>query len=161
EARKELSRQYETALLALRDQKPADPATSPEDPPEMIQRVFLDRQAMLAQNDALCTIKADAAFRVFDISCRNITWAILDSGIARSHPAFLDHDARDRQGQPIVPTPTRIKATYDFTQIELIRNFDLTLNAEGTPERMATIKAVVDELAGVPGRNATNEWRDK
>lgn len=163
EARKELSRQYETALVALRDQAraagPAEVPIYPEDPPEMIQRVFLDRPATLAETDALCTIKADAAFRVFDISCRNITWAILDSGIASNHPAFLDHDARNRRGDPITPTPHRIKATYDFTRIERIRNFDLTLDPEGSAERIAAIQKVVDELAVLPGRIATAQWR--
>ena len=136
EARKELARQYDTALITLREKmRKGAPVgqTPPEDPPEMIQRVFLDRQATLATEDeALCTIKADAAYRVFDISCQNITWAIIDSGIATTHPAFLDHDARDRLGDPIVPPPHRIKATYDFTHIERIRNFDLTLNPDGT-----------------------------
>jgi len=162
EARKEFSRQYETALLALREQmRQGTPVgqTSPEDPPEMIQRVFLDRPATLAaETEALCTIKADAAYRVFDISCRNITWAILDSGIATTHPAFLDHDARDRLGEPMLPTPHRIKATYDFTHIERIRNFDLTLEPDGSPGRLAAIQAVVDELANLPGRLATPAW---
>jgi hypothetical protein len=163
EARKELSRQYETALLTLRDNQragaPVQVPNYPEDPPEMIQRVFLDRPAALAETEALCTIKADAAFRVFDISCRNITWAILDSGIASNHPAFLDHEARDRHGNPIVPTPHRIKAAYDFTRIERIRNFDLTLDPDGSVGRNAAIKKVVDELAVLPGRFPTVEWR--
>lgn len=166
EARAELSRQYVTALHALRDQVRQGAATEqpayPEDPPEMIQRVFLDRPAMLAaETDALSTIKADAAYRVFDISCRHVTWAILDSGIATTHPAFLDHEARDRRGELIKPTPHRIKATYDFTRIERIRNFDLTLELDGSAGRSAAIQAVVDELAGLPGRNASAEWRVK
>jgi serine protease AprX len=164
EARKELARQYETALVALRDKMRTENQVgqiAPEDPPEMIQRVFLDREATLAtDDDALCTIKSDAAYRVFDISCRNIIWAIIDSGIANTHPAFLDHNARDRLGNPIIPVPPhRIKATYDFTRIQLIRNFDLTLDPDGTPGRQAAIDAVVAELATLPGRVDTPQWR--
>ena len=132
----------------------------PTEPTEMIQRVFLDRPATLAaETEALCTIKADAAQRVFDVSCRNVAWAIIDSGIATTHPAFLDHDAKDRFGQPIVPTPHRIKATYDFTQIDQIRNFDLTLEPADSPARAQAIAAVVEMLAYLPGRYATPLWR--
>jgi choline dehydrogenase len=38
------------------------------------------------------TIKADAARRSFDASGMDITWAIIDSGIDRSHPHFRAYD---------------------------------------------------------------------
>ena len=162
-ARRELSRQYQTSLLGLRQevrQSVSVEQTDPDGPPEMIQRVFLDRPASLAgETEALCTIKADAAYRVFDVSCRNIAWAILDSGIATTHPAFLDHDAKDRFGAPIVPTPHRIRATYDFTHIERIRNFDLTLEPDNSPGRTTAINAVIDELTLLPGCVVTPQWR--
>ena len=155
-SREELSRDTEPALMNLRNNLPetvkAQLRLDVEDPPELIQRVFLDRQAGLATSDANCTIKADAATRVFDVSCRDVTWAMIDSGIATSHPAFLDHDAKDRHGRPIVPPPKRIKATLDFTKIDLIRNFDLIAHDEGTPERAAAIAKVVAELELLPGR---------
>jgi hypothetical protein len=170
EARMELARQYETALVTLREKmRKGDQLGQifPEDPPEMIQRVFLDRQATLAAEDeALCTIKADAAYRVFDISCKDITWAIIDSGVATTHPAFFDHDVRDRLGNPIVlppgmPPPHRIKATYDFTRIERIRNFDLTLDPDGSAGRERAIEAVINELANLPGRVVTPDWSNE
>ncbi|HYC93353.1 MAG TPA: S8 family serine peptidase [Thermoanaerobaculia bacterium] len=155
-SRQELSRETEPALMALRNNLPetvkAQLHLDVEDPPELIQRVFLDRQAGLANTDANCTIKADAATRVFDVSCRDVTWAMIDSGIATSHPAFLDHGAKDRHGRPIVPPPRRIKATLDFTKIDLIRNFDLIAHDEGTPERAAAIAKTVAELEQLPGR---------
>jgi len=166
EARKELSRQYDSALLALRsdmhDRGTAERQAYSQEPPELAQRVFLDRQATLAgESEALCTVKADAAYRLFDISCRRITWAIIDSGIATTHPAFLDHDARDRRGVPISPTPHRIKATYDFTCIERIRNFDLTLHIDGSAERTQAIEFVVHALAALPGRQVTPQWENE
>jgi subtilisin family serine protease len=135
--------------------------TGPIESQELVQRVFLDRAATLAQNDALCTIKADAAFRVFDVSCRNVTWAIIDCGIAGLHPAFLDHDARDRRGNPVEPKRSRVRATYDFTLIERIRNFDLTLHAPGSARNVKLIADIVEELAQLPGRVATGEWRER
>jgi serine protease AprX len=153
-ARRELARPFVSALLTL----PADmPGSRPhgtmqDEPPVLVQRVFLDRDATLADTSANCTIKADAAYRVFDISCRDVTWAIIDSGIATTHPAFEDHDAKDPRGQPILPRPQRIKATYDFTRIEQIRNFDLISEPEGSLARRAAIEAVVNELEQLPGR---------
>ncbi len=160
-ARVELSRPYEDALLEIRERITvpiSQYSSSSDDPPELIQRVFLDRPTSLADTEALSTIKADAATRVFDISCRHLTWAIIDSGVASSHPAFLDHGAIDKRGQPILPMPSRVRATYDFTSIQRIRNFDLIASSEG-PARDAAIQAVVNELLVLPGRIATLEFQ--
>jgi subtilisin family serine protease len=45
-----------------------------------------------------------------------------------------------------------VRATYDFTRIERIRNFDLIADPDGSPERAAAINAVVVELQTLPGR---------
>ncbi len=159
-SREELSRQF-TFLSDLkgnvRDAMQAQRSmiSEPDDfeePPELVQRVFMDRKATMADTDANCTVKADAATRVFDVSCRTITWAIIDSGIATTHPAFLDHDAKDRRGRPVQQPRTRIRATLDFTRIDRIRNFDLIAFLPDTPERNAAIESVVNELETIPGR---------
>jgi subtilisin family serine protease len=63
----------------------------------MIWRVTKNRRVHLAVAKSALTVKADAARRLFDISCQNITWAILDSGIDTKHPAFAlttaEHEA--------------------------------------------------------------------
>ena len=59
--------------------------------PALITRVFLNREALLADSEAIGTVKADAATRLFEISCRDITWAIIDAGIDATHSAFIDH----------------------------------------------------------------------
>ena len=137
----------------------ARPVEDSQEPPELITRVFLDREATLADTLANCTVKADAAYRVFDVSCRDITWGIIDSGIATTHPAFLDHGFRDRRGQPVVPPPTRIRMTLDFTLIERIRNFDLIDAPDNSPERLTAIEAVVTELENLPGRKPKADFR--
>lgn len=147
-ARNELSRQFETFLLFSQSQMQAQTKVRPSDVPELIQRVFLDREAALAASEANCTIKADAATRVFDVSCRGITWAVIDSGIATNHPAFEDHNARDPRGVPIVPKPSRVRATFDFTKIQWIRNFDLIEK----DTRTEVINDVIKELKKLPGR---------
>lgn len=163
-SRFELSRQLDTWLMTLQHNL-SNPMQSrqpvePEETPELIQRVFLNRKASLADTDANCTVKADAAMRVFNVSCRNITWAMIDSGIATSHPAFLDHDARDRQGRTIVPTPTRIRATLDFTKIDLIRNFDLIAFPADSPMRREVVEMVVNELVALPGTPMDANFRE-
>jgi hypothetical protein len=80
-----------------------------------------NRPATFALNHSVKTVKADAARRLFAIDCRDLTWAIIDSGIDASHPAFLDRD------EPTKPDPkseierlkrSRVKETYDFSYLE-------------------------------------------
>jgi serine protease AprX len=65
----------------------------------MVRQIALNRRTAAAIAQSVPTVKADAARRLFDIDCSGIDWAVLDTGIDKSHPAFGD----------------RIKATYDFT----------------------------------------------
>jgi serine protease AprX len=155
-----LAEPFVPELLTLpADLKGSRPSITPaEEPPVLVHRVFLDRDASLADSSAICTIKADAAYRVFDISCRDITWAVIDSGIQTTRPAFVDHEAKDARGRQIA-SARRIRATYDFTPIELIRNFDLTFDPEGSPERREAIEAVVDTLEKLPGRKVPQGFR--
>src|SRR5262245_15863080 len=96
--------------------KRADPDAKP--PWALIRRVFLDRKAELADtegvDEGVRTIKADAADRLFGISCENFTWAIIDSGIAANHPAFRDHGASSKQSG-VSSKQSRVRAILDFT----------------------------------------------
>lgn len=120
---------------------------------DLIQRVFLNRTAVLAETDALATIKADAASRLFEVSCNTITWAIIDSGIDRSHPAFEDHA---RRKSPNDVRRSRVRATYDFTRIDRIKSFDLAIAPAQSEEGEVAIREVIAELGRVPGRNGVD-----
>jgi serine protease AprX len=122
-----------------------------------IDRVFLDREAGLA-SEANCTIKADAAKRVFDVSCRGTTWAVIDSGISTTHPAFIDHYVRTNRQKPQPKDPRRIKATLDFTEIQRIRNFDL-LSTDDAEARKTVIDDVIRVLEQLPGRTENAAFR--
>lgn len=61
------------------------------------------------------TIKADAATLLFDLRCSDICWAVVDSGIDATHPAF---SARGSDGRPT--GKSRVRATYDFTRLRAI-----------------------------------------
>ncbi|TYC54095.1 S8 family peptidase [Rhodobacterales bacterium] len=60
---------------------------------QYIWRVTKNRPVRLAVNKSALTVKADAATRLFDISCSRITWAVVDSGIDAAHRAFQLHSA--------------------------------------------------------------------
>jgi hypothetical protein len=117
-----------------------------------IQRIFLDREAHLAETDALCTVKADAADRVFDISCKSLTWAIIDSGIAATHPAFDEFEEGPDGIQKRVDGRRRIRATFDLTLIHRIRNLDLTID-DGV-SRDIIIEDIINDLQRLPGQRA-------
>ena len=117
-----------------------------------IQRVFLDREAHLAETEALCTVKADAADRVFDISCKSLTWAIIDSGIAATHPAFDEFEEGPEGIQRRVAERRRIRATFDLTLIDRIRNLDLTIEDEMS--RDIIIEDIIKDLRNLPGQRA-------
>jgi subtilisin family serine protease len=72
-------------------------------------------------------VKADAAARVFEISCRDLAWAVIDSGIDARHVAFRARDAEGRRH----PVPfkgeqnfTRVASTYDFTVVRELLSED-------------------------------------
>lgn len=62
------------------------------------------------------TIKADAAQRVFAVSCKTLTWAVIDSGIDGSHPAFRDHE--------VPGYATRVVQAFDFSRMRDLASYD-------------------------------------
>lgn len=85
----------------------------------LIWNISSNRAVEFAVERSVPAIKADAARQLFTISCKDISWAILDSGIDASHPAFARADGNG----------SRIKATYDFGRIRNILNKANRLNA--------------------------------
>ncbi|WP_123027648.1 hypothetical protein [Mycolicibacterium stellerae] len=87
----------ETAVLGfLQTMKPQ--------PKPMVFTIALNRRATTAIQHSVPTVKADAGRRVFEVDCSRIDWAVLDTGIDQTHPAF----------------GKRVKATYDFTNFREI-----------------------------------------
>jgi subtilisin family serine protease len=68
--------------------------------------VTRNRRAQTTVWRSRISVKADAAIRLFHLSCRDVRWAIIDSGIDARHPAFRREDADSN----------RIVAAYDFTR---------------------------------------------
>jgi serine protease AprX len=117
----------------------------------LIYSVSLNRQATPTVSRSTLAIKADAARRLFNISCQNLAWGIIDSGIDATHPAFRTRHEKD--GVKEVPdekpfelkkgrwtNQTRVVATYDFTQIDRL----LDPATDDQPDR---IKALLNDPA--------------
>ncbi|HWM91544.1 MAG TPA: S8 family peptidase [Thermoanaerobaculia bacterium] len=100
-----------------------------------IYSVSLNREASPTVSRSMLAVKADAARRLFEISCSELAWAVIDSGIDASHPAFRLRKKEDGKEVPCSQTPfendkgepencTRVVETYDFTQIERLLDPD-------------------------------------
>jgi hypothetical protein len=116
------------------------------DPKARIYSVSLNRQAAPTVFRSTLAVKADAARRLFAIDCAGLAWAVIDSGIDARHPAFLKPAAPPPPASgasapqpappagaaepagaappasttPPWPTRTRVRATYDFNQLDLL-----------------------------------------
>ena len=101
-----------------------------------------NREARPALTRSVKTIKADAANLLFSSSCKDLAWAMIDSGIDARHGGFR---LRDEKGQllkePFVlkngewKNQTRVTATYDFTIISKLLNID-ELSSAGLPKSL-------------------------
>ena len=107
-------------------------AAAPDDPDDseeartdgLIFQVSLNRVASAALDRSVPAVKADAALSLFKVNCKNIVWAVLDSGIDAQHAAF---DDREKPGR------SRVRKTFDFTRIrEIVSNEEDDIDACGT-----------------------------
>jgi hypothetical protein len=63
-------------------------------------------------------VKVDAATTLFGLSCREIAWAVIDSGIDAHHPAFRDRETITDPTQAASTAPrSRVIASYDFSNV--------------------------------------------
>jgi serine protease AprX len=154
-----------------RDASPA--GTAPRTTPSTMATTAPNLLGTLGESVA--AIKADAARSLFSISCKGIGWAVLDSGIDQTHPAFWDYEKiwsdrekAEKEGIPAPPPdppPHRIKATFDFRRIRAILSVDgaehETLVAEIAPHSKlgeAEIRERLAELAAALGEGQRVNW---
>ena len=127
----------------------------------VIFQVTLNRDAEPALAESVPAIKADAARSLFSISCRDIGWAVLDSGIDYRHPAFKEHDEKLQARRP-----HRIKAAFDFRRIRAILGVHaeeaVKLTEELAPQSRLTPEKFQEVLIAV-GKDRENrqplDWR--
>jgi hypothetical protein len=93
---------------------------APRDEPPLLSSVHRNRPARTAVWRSRTTIKADRAIRQFGLRCSGLRWAVLDSGIDATHPAFARRtdDLLADTADGLHPAgDSRIRATYDFTRL--------------------------------------------
>lgn len=86
-----------------------DHAPAPAEP--LVYVASLNRAAWTSVNQSSLAIKADAGRRLFNISCKDIRWAVLDGGVDARHPAFRTDPASKKAWSD----NTRVLGTYDFS----------------------------------------------
>lgn len=103
--------------------------------------VSLNRHASGSDLDSVRTAKADAAKRLFHISCSSLAWAIIDSGVNPRHFAFRDCSPEHRvvlatnwaeEGEawcePIADeSESRVVKRFDMSFVYELRNRDTML----------------------------------
>ena len=100
-----------------------------------IFQISLNRIASPALERSVPAVKADAAKSLFKVSCKNIVWAVLDSGIDGKHTAFMD------QGR------SRVRKTFDFTKIrEIVSNDETDIDPADLTD-LATAAGVTEDAA--------------
>ena len=101
-------------------------AMDPIPPKPLVWTVSLNRRGNAALTKSIPAVKADAARTLFTVDCREIVWAVIDSGIDATHYAF-----RDGEGKA-----SRVVKTFDFTRIRDILTLD---NRTDSPRRKARV----------------------
>jgi serine protease AprX len=91
-------------------------------PKAKIYSVSLNRTAGPTIAGSTLAVKADAARLLFGISCSTLTWAVIDSGIDATHPAFRKRNPKKKlprgwYNKQKDENNTRIVGTFDFTCI--------------------------------------------
>jgi serine protease AprX len=104
--------------------------------------VNVNREARTALAKSRLAVKADAAERVFSITCANLRWAIIDTGVDAKHPAFRGRKKQDGTLEEWSWAKTRVVETYDFTRLRPIVAGELgVLNEQQREDLERRIKA--------------------
>jgi subtilisin family serine protease len=114
----------------------------------------LNRQAKAMVWHSTTAVKADAARRLFEVSCKDIYWAVVDSGIDATHPAFRAKlpdgsiaTEAFKNGKGATENLTRIVKTYDFTAIREILSREQTKSEDLTEAQKKRFKGVKKRFA--------------
>ncbi|HEY0164445.1 MAG TPA: hypothetical protein VGB39_03635, partial [Sphingomicrobium sp.] len=110
-----------------------------------IWRVALNRPLELSTSYSRATIKADAAYRVFDVKCESVTWAVIDSGIQWNHPAFMWTPPGKNGAE------SRVVGTYNMGILRELLDVRYRRNPSGNPMLARCIEA-----SGLKAEEATN-----
>jgi len=117
-----------------------------------VEHIYPNRRSQISVANARRTIKADASENLFHASTADITWAVVDSGIDATHPAFRLPDP------PLAPETfsSRVYETYDFTQLRAI--LADPKNQRGDPNAPQIDPVVADALQDRLSQGLGIDW---
>ena len=114
----------------------------PGDAAGVLWGVSLNRRASTSIWRSRLTVKADAAARLFEAKTAGIRWAVLDTGIDATHPAFKRRaadgtirkqaDEGRNPGKQPDELNSRVVRTYDFLRVKTLLDPDAELVVDGT-----------------------------
>lgn len=114
----------------------------------MVWSVSLNRKVGLTLFRSRGTVKADAAVRLFDITCGDMAWAVVDSGIDARHVAFRqrqDDGAREPEAFAGDRDCTRVVATHDFTKVRTLLSDEGADDAQLDPKDREVLRDRLQE----------------
>lgn len=132
----ELARLAAPVLLCAKLARTARTADAGEAAPQPLWLVSENRTAQPALSLSVSATKADAARNLFKISCKGLCWAVVDTGIDATHPAFRMRRSNAPDKFEASPFPagrigTRIKATFDFVHLRSLLDVTTDLRDRG------------------------------
>ncbi|MEM9139132.1 MAG: S8 family serine peptidase, partial [Pseudomonadota bacterium] len=180
----ELTGKFFDALAQVLDQLNKEAQTLTQSAPKIVEdfrsidgstgaaiwSIDMNRPVELAIHRSRQTVKVDAAEQVFQGSAAGICWAVIDSGIDATHPAFTTPENADVPESKLTASESRIAATYDFNRLnELYQMNFLSLLNDKEAEALETarsegkIEVASDNLAALAflyQRNAPRRARE-
>jgi len=131
--------------------------------------VSRNRLAYAALWRSRLAVKADAANRVFELDCRDLRWAVIDSGIDARLPAFRRRppgsgsSAGHRADAPWA-SQSRVVATYDFRRLRALSAPELEpsgasgLSPPDAVTSQPELQGRVDDLRSDLKRGRSVDW---
>ena len=150
------------AFARLFDGVPAPP----KDSAGLLWSVSRNRKADTSVWRSRLAVKADAVGKLFDVKATNICWAVLDTGIDATHPAFARPSNRAAKGkQPASKGgrrefQSRVVKTYDFLRLKELLDPEVKIELKGkhTGLRAEKLKELQDELEHNLARGRAIDW---
>ena len=130
-----------------------------------VHSVALNRMARSSVFQSRNAIKADAAKQLFSVSCKEIRWAVIDSGIDAQHIAFAAEPKPADEKPKGKEFASRVRETYDFTQLKVILDADsdeLTEHLEHltkkNKKKLAEVKEQIGKVNDWLGEGRSVDW---
>jgi subtilisin family serine protease len=130
-----------------------DRLEDPGDAAGVLWGISVNRRASTSIWRSRLTVKADAAARLFDASTAGIRWAVLDTGIDATHPAFRRRGAGSIVKPTRAPRPagdrdelhSRVLRTFNFLRIKDLLDPDTEVPIKGSAAAALPKKALAEQ----------------